>query len=165
MRVSTYRYKGKVIVEKQIKFNNYSGIDIWHYMSDFHPERQELPVDFAIFDGYENYGLYPTLSVGEVVKRMQTTRNYYTTKNKVKMVYMYQLAPKSIGSVELVTYTQRYPIYHESLSGMSTLRPTIIKIWYSKISSFPDDPTDQEIINAKRELAKLAEMIDLQVYK
>ncbi|NOY14913.1 MAG: hypothetical protein GXP43_01720 [bacterium] len=163
--VTTYRYKGKIIVKKSLQINDYAGISVWHYMSEFHPRMEDFPLDLATFDGYENNTAYATLTAYDLIKQLRTATDYYITKEGVKMLFGYQYAPKTIGTVDLTTYTTRYSVYNQRLKKMYTIKPTIVRVWYSDISGVPVSKTDPEVIKAKQKLKKIVDQIDFSAFR
>ncbi len=70
------------------------------------------------------------------------------------MYYEYGYTPKSIGVVLLDSYFSYFPNYRYS-------KPSLVQIWYSKIKGFPSFRDDPLVLEAKRELNKIADTFEL----
>lgn len=148
VEISSYKYRTKNIIRKRIVIDDYSGVELWEYASEY-PAGDELK-DFAIFRGYENYANHAIL-VNDIVSGWA---DKYKTKLGVEMFYGHEYTPKSIGVVTLESY-------HRYLPNFVNSKPTFIKIWYSKMGGFPSTKEDPLVIKAKVELNKIADSIEL----
>ncbi len=154
MTVGTYKYKEQTITSKSIQIDENSGMTFWEYGEYYYPY-EELPALFAIFDGYENYGLHATL-VSEIRSNWDEK---YTTKNGVEMYFGYDYAPKSIGSVSLSAYFRTFPNYR-------AFKPTFVQI-RTGVDSYPltTGKTDPSVIKAKKELKTLTDTFEFVMPK
>lgn len=145
VEINTYNYKSKTIIEKNIKLDDYSSLSIWQY-DDFKGFAGEKVEDFAIFRGYENY----SLSAEPVKNIIDSWCDLYETKNKIKMYYEYFMTPKSIGLLGLSSYWGLLPNIENS-------KPSIITIYYSKISGYSQNSNDLSISEAKNKINQIAD--------
>lgn len=146
VEIWNYKYKTKNIVQKRIEIDDYSGVEIWEYVSSYYST--EGPKDFAIFGGYENYAHQAT-PVNEIKENWEES---YKTENGIEMFYGYEYTPKSIGVVTLSSYHDYFPNFRES-------KPSLVRIWYSKIGGFPTSKNDSSVLEAKVELNKIADTL------
>jgi len=74
-------------------------------------------------------------------------------KNDINMHWVYQYAPKTIGSVHLEFYNPNSPRGHQ----------IFVSLWAS-VKNYPlvKDKTESSVIKAKEALKKIADTIDLR---
>lgn len=66
------------------------------------------------------------------------------------MYYDYGYGPKYIGSVQLWSLHRTYPDYRFA-------NVYLVNIWYNKLEGFPQSETESTVLNAKKELARIAD--------
>lgn len=148
VEVITYKYKRQNITLKRIAINDHSGIEVWTYDG----RGYDVPEEFAIFGGYENYLNNATLV--EDIK--EDWKESYTTTEGVKMFYSYETTPKTIGIVKLDSF-------HDFFLNFKESRPTLMRIWNSKIEFFDISKSNPGFIEVKRELNKIADTIEFGI--
>lgn len=146
VEVFNFKYKTKNIVQKRIRINDFSGIEIWEYESSYSTTAE--PENFATFGGYENYA-YKATSIEEIKKGWDES---YKTKGGIEVFYDYEYVQKSIGVVSLSSYISFFPNFKES-------KPSLVRIWNSKLDGFPTSKNDSSVLRAKLELNKIADTL------
>ena len=145
VEISTYSYKSKTIIHKNINIDDFTSLSIWQY-GNFN--RDEKIQDFSIFRGYENYNNW-AIPVQIIVDGWS---DLYKTKNNIDMYYEYFFTPKSIGYIGLSSYWTYLPYVDGS-------KPSLITIYYSKIDGFAQDSDDPILSEAKIKLNQVADTI------
>lgn len=148
VEVTTYKYKNATIVRKQIEIDNTSRVTIWEYQTRYPFPNGQIPDDFGIFDGYENYANYAT-SVNDL-KRHWTEP--YKTKSGIGMYYGYEYTPRTIGVITLSSYHNYF--------NYKNPQPSVLIISYT-VDTFSASEADPKLFKEKEQLNKIANTFEL----
>jgi len=139
VEIRVYKYRGKEIINRQIRINDYLGVEIW--------EKVKLgDKDSVLIDQVWNEYV-PGLSMDEISSDWTES---YITKNGDEMFYDYDFAKVYLSS------------HHKYFHNHRESEPSLVRIWYNREGHWDDITLTESrpsVSQAKNEINKVADTL------